>query len=235
MSLSTSNFVSAREFLVYLEFVRSSKNTSISRKSRDAQTHKHMVVWLAEEFVVLLCLCVCVFVCSCSCTEILSSSNVDHVELVSCVVWIRRCPFTCEMCTEMVRCPTDLKEMAATVHAGCYWGMQLEQCRSGGVGPVSELLRLQNRGPSIFRTRPRWICCSPPLARNAGTLGCSLARIALSLHACPACWSSPSFSHALLHLAPPPRVAPLPVRHAAIPLAPRGHVRAHRRRPRRAH
>ena len=39
----------------------------------------------------------------------------------------------------MVRCPTDLKEMAATVHAGCYWGMQLEQCRSGGVGPVSEL------------------------------------------------------------------------------------------------
>ena len=79
-----------------------------------------MVVWLAEEFVVLLCLCVCVFVCSCSCTEILSSSNVDHVELVSCVVWTRRCPFTCEMCTEMVRCPTDLKEMTATVHDGCY-------------------------------------------------------------------------------------------------------------------
>ena len=176
MSLSTSNFVSAREFLVYLEFVRSSKNTSISRKSRDAQTHKHMVVWLAEEFVVLLCLCVCVFVWSCSCTEILSSSNVDHVELVSCVVWIRRCPFTCEMCTEMVRCPTDLKEMAATVHAGCYWGMQLEQCRSGGVGPVSELLRLQNRGPSIFRTRPRWSIASQRIASAAALKRASSSR-----------------------------------------------------------
>ena len=70
------------------------KNAIILRKSRDAQTHKHMVVWLAEEFVVLLCLCVCVVVWSCSCTEILSSSNVDHVELVSRVAWTRRCPFT---------------------------------------------------------------------------------------------------------------------------------------------
>ena len=123
-----------------------------------------------------MCLCVCVFVWSCSCTEILSSSNVDHVELVSCVVWILRCPFTCEMCTEMVRCPTDLKEMAATVHAGCYWGMQLEQCRSGGVGPVSELLRLQNRGPSIFRTRPRWSIASQRIASAAALKRASSSR-----------------------------------------------------------
>ena len=114
-----------------------------------------------------MCLCVCVFVWSCSCTEILSSSNVDHVELVSCVVWTRGCQFTCETCTEVVRGSADLQEMAATVHAGCYWGMQLEQCRSGGVGPVSELLRLQNRGPSIFWTRPRWSIASQRIASAA--------------------------------------------------------------------
>ena len=123
-----------------------------------------------------------------------SFSNVDRVELVSCVVfhlsrrpccaaesrvvhrvdarsfvcavgreidslddvdtgmtaWTRRCQFTCETCTEVVRGSADLQEMAATVHAGCYWGMQLEQCRSGGFGPLPELLRIQNRGPSIF-------------------------------------------------------------------------------------
>ena len=145
-------------------------------------------MWLAEEHVVLVCLCVRVFVCSC--TECASFSNVDRVELVSCVVfhlsrrpwkvelltvsmleimlaageeidslddvdtgmtaWTRRCQFTCETCTEVVRGSADLQEMAATVHAGCYWGMQLEQCRSGGFGPLPELLRIQNRGPSIF-------------------------------------------------------------------------------------
>ena len=29
----------------------------------------------------------------------------------------------------MVRCPTNLKEMAATVHTGCYWGMQLMRAK----------------------------------------------------------------------------------------------------------
>ena len=64
--------------------------------------------------------------------------------------WTHRCHFTCEKCTGVVRCPTDRKEMAGTVHAGYYWGMQLEQCRSGGFGPLPELLRIQNRGSSIF-------------------------------------------------------------------------------------
>ena len=75
--------------------------------------------------------------------------SLDDVD-TGMTAWTRRCQFTCETCTEVVRGSADLQEMAATVHAGCYWGMQLEQCRSGGVGPVSELLRLQNRGPSIF-------------------------------------------------------------------------------------
>ena len=40
-------------------------------------------------------------------------------------VWTRRCYFTCDTCTGVVKCSTDPKEMAAASHAGCYWNMQL--------------------------------------------------------------------------------------------------------------
>ena len=48
--------------------------------------------------------------------EIDAFDNVD-TEMTG---WTHRRHFTCEKCTGLVRCPTDLKEMAATVHAGCY-------------------------------------------------------------------------------------------------------------------
>ena len=34
--------------------------------------------------------------------------------------WTRRCYFTCDTFTEMVKCSTGLKEVAAATHAGCY-------------------------------------------------------------------------------------------------------------------
>ena len=40
-------------------------------------------------------------------------------------VWTRRCYFTCDTCTGVVKCSTDPKEVAAASHAGCYWDMQL--------------------------------------------------------------------------------------------------------------
>ena len=48
--------------------------------------------------------------------EIDSLDDVDTGK----TAWTRRYHFTCEKCTGVVRCPTDLKEMAAIVHAGCY-------------------------------------------------------------------------------------------------------------------
>ena len=50
--------------------------------------------------------------------------SLDDVD-TGMTAWTRRCQFTCETCTEVVRGSADLQEMAATVHAGCYWGMQL--------------------------------------------------------------------------------------------------------------
>ena len=65
MSLSTSNFVSAREFLVHLEFVRSSKKydnlTKIARCT-NTQTQVRVAGRRARRPRVFVCLCVRVVV-----------------------------------------------------------------------------------------------------------------------------------------------------------------------------
>ena len=79
------------EFRVHLEFVRSSKKydnpTKIARCT-NTQTQGRVAGRRACRPRVFACLCVRAFVWSCM--EILSSSNVDHVDLVSCVALTRR-------------------------------------------------------------------------------------------------------------------------------------------------
>ena len=65
--------------------------------------------------------------------------------------WTHRCHFTCEKCTGVVRCPTDRKDMAGTtVHAGYYWGMQLEQCRSAVLASCRSFDASRTEGHSSF-------------------------------------------------------------------------------------
>ena len=89
--------------------------------------------------------------------------------------WTHRCHFTCEKCTGVVRCPTDRKEMAA---CACWLllGHAARAMPLGGFGQLPELLRIQNRGPFIFRSRPRWSIASKLITSAAALKRASSSR-----------------------------------------------------------